>query len=468
MTALTRSLRFRLSAGAALWIAVALAVAWVALGDLFQRHVEREFIVALSRHLDQLVANLENPSGGVAARDGSGAREREGVTPALSRLMSDPRFRKPYSGLYWQVATVDKVLLRSRSLWDTDLLLPSDDVLDGQVHEHVIEGPEGQTLVALERAVTLPTSGLRFRAAVAADRGRLDEVVATFNRTLALSLLILGLGLVAAAAVQVQVGLRPLRFIRRSLGAIRSGRAKRLSGAFPTEVKPLVDDLNALLDHDAEVLERARVQTGNLAHGLKTPLSVLSGEARALAEAGNPAGRRIGEQIDRMRRQMDYQLARARIAAAGDVLGARTDVGAAVAGLIEVLRRVYGEKGIELRAEVPDDLAFRGERQDLEEMLGNLMDNACKWAGHSVRVSADGLNDERLAINVDDDGPGLAAAEREAAFDRGRRLDEGVAGSGLGLAIVRDLAELYGGSITLDEAPIGGLRARLVLPRAQG
>lgn len=314
MTALLRSLRFRLSVGAALWIAIALAVAWVALGDLFQRHVEREFVVALSRHLDQLVASLEDAAG-------AGTSDSDTVTPALSRLMSDPRFRMPYSGLYWQVATADEVLLRSRSLWDTELALPADDVLDGQVHQHLIDGPQGQRLVALERAVTLPSSRLRFRAVVAADKGRVVEVVATFNRTLALSLLILGLGLVAAAVAQVQVGLRPLRFIRRSLGAIRSGRAKRLSGAFPTEVKPLVDDLNALLDHDAEVLERARIQTGNLAHGLKTPLSVLSGEARALAEAGNPAGPRISEQIERMRRQIDYQLARARIAAASDLLG---------------------------------------------------------------------------------------------------------------------------------------------------
>lgn len=459
MTALLRSLRFRLSVGAALWIAIALAVAWVALGDLFQRHVEREFVVALSRHLDQLVASLEDAAG-------AGTSDSDTVTPALSRLMSDPRFRMPYSGLYWQVATADEVLLRSRSLWDTELALPADDVLDGQVHQHLIDGPQGQRLVALERAVTLPSSRLRFRAVVAADKGRVVEVVATFNRTLALSLLILGLGLVAAAVAQVQVGLRPLRFIRRSLGAIRSGRAKRLSGAFPTEVKPLVDDLNALLDHDAEVLERARIQTGNLAHGLKTPLSVLSGEARALAEAGNPAGPRISEQIERMRRQIDYQLARARIAAASDLLGARAEIRPSVVGLIEVLRRVHGEKGLELTANVPADLAFRGERQDLEEMLGNLMDNACKWAARRVRIEADGLSADRLAITVDDDGPGLDPAERKAAFDRGRRLDEGVAGSGLGLAIVRDLAELYGGSIALEEAPTGGLRARLVLPRA--
>lgn len=457
MKALLRSLRFRLSVGAALWIAVALVLAWITLGDLFRSHVEREFVVGLSRHLDQLVASLENPT-----------PDDAGVTPALSRLMSDPRFRKPYSGLYWQVATTEKVLLRSRSLWDTDLPLPKDTVLDGHIHEHMIAGPREQTLVALERAVTLPASGLRFRAAVAADTARLDEVVAAFNRTLALSLMVLGLGLIAAAAAQVQVGLRPLRFIRRSLAAVRTGRERRLSGAFPTEIKPLIDDLNALIEHDAEVLERARIQTGNLAHGLKTPLSVLAGEARELSESGNTAGARVSEQIERMGRQIDYQLARARVAAAGDVLGARTGVGAAIGGLVEVLRRVYGDKGIEITADPPADLVFRGESQDLEEMLGNLMDNACKWARGRVRIQAAATGDDHLVITVDDDGPGLGADERDAVFARGRRLDEQVSGSGLGLAIVRDLAELHGGSITLERAPIGGVRARLSLPRAQG
>jgi signal transduction histidine kinase len=448
------SLRFRLLAGAIAWVALAVAVAGFVLVGLFREHVGRRFEAELAAHLDQLAAALEvTPAGGAVA----------------GRELSDPRFRRPYSGLYWQVIDDSgAAALRSRSLWDEALRLPSDAIADGELHRHRVAGPGGQSLVALERTVILPGAARPLRLVAAADEAELDAATASFGRTLALSLGTLALALLVAAAVQVEVGLRPLRHLRAALAAVREGRAKRLEGRFPSEVRPLAEDLNALLAHDEAVLARARTQAGNLAHALKTPLSILANEADALAAAGQP-GLAVGlrQQLALMRRHIDHHLARARAAGAATVPGARVEVAPRAAALARALARLHSGRKLEFSLEVPPDHVVRGECQDLEEMLGNLMDNACKWARRRVAVGSRREGD-RLIIVVDDDGPGLPPERRGGAFAPGARLDEAVPGTGLGLSIARDLAELYGGAVSLADSPLGGLRGELILPAADG
>ncbi|MGQ9371099.1 sensor histidine kinase [Azospirillum sp. ST 5-10] len=440
------SLRFRLLAGAAVWITLALTLAGGVLSDLFHKHVQARFAAELATHLDQLAAGIE-PGG-----DGA---------PTLPRPLSDPRFRRPLSGLYWQVEGGGAVL-RSRSLWDATLALPADALADGELHRHPVAGPGDQTLLALERTVLLPDAPAPVRLVVAGDEAETAAAEAAFDRTLALSLAVLGLALIAAATVQVTVGLRPLARLRRELAAIRAGRRRRLPDDVPAEVRPLAADLNAVLDHDETVVARARVQAGNLAHALKTDLAVLANDARELAPAG---AERLLRQVERMTRAIDHHMARARAAAAHGVPGVRTDVAPAVDRLARTLSSLYAERSLAIATAADPGSVFAGERQDLEEMLGNLMDNACKWARARVRVSA-AADDMHIVLAVEDDGPGLPPERRRDVLGPGVRLDEAVPGTGLGLAVVSDLAGLYGGTLTLGDSPMGGLKATLTLPAA--
>jgi signal transduction histidine kinase len=446
----TGSLRFRLLAGAAVWITLALTIAGFVLSGLFSDHVRRRFEVELTNHLDQLASLIDlGPD----------------RAPILPQPLSDPRFNRPLSGLYWQVADGDAPVLRARSLWDEVLSLPADTVENGQIHHHRISGPAGRTLIVLERAVTLPASPDPIRIAVAADEGELLSVVAAFNRMLWLSLGVLAAVLIAAALVQVVVGLRPLTRLRRELAVLRAGQAKRFAAEVPAEVRPLVEDLNALLDHSEEVVDRSRLQAGNLAHALKTSLSVLANEAETLApeNAGN-VGEAMVRQVAAMRRHIDHHMARARAAGSRSLPGIGTPVAESAAALARAMATLHAARGIDVKVRVPPEHIFAGEREDLDEMLGNLMDNACKWADARVEVTAHGDSGGMLTVVVDDDGPGLPPDRREAALTAGVRLDESTPGAGLGLAVVRDVARLYGGDIRLTESPLGGLRTELTLP----
>jgi signal transduction histidine kinase len=279
---------------------------------------------------------------------------------------------------------------------------------------------------------------------------------------------VLGFGILVALLIQVRFGLRPLEGVRRSLSQIRSGKATKLEGTFPTEIAPLADEINSLLEGNREVLERARTHVGNLAHALKTPLSVLTNEART-----HPGefGDQVGRAAVHMREQIDHHLARARMAASANVFGAHTPVAHAVSRLGRALERIYADNGIAIVIDCPETLGFRGEAQDLEEMAGNLLDNACKWARSRVVLRATPLSEPRrgrtaFRITVEDDGPGVPEESRKAALKRGGRLDETKPGSGLGLSIVTEIAELYGGELTLVDSALGGLKAELVLPQA--
>lgn len=271
--------------------------------------------------------------------------------------------------------------------------------------------------------------------------------------------------MVAGAAV-VRATLKPLRDIRSNLSTVRDGSAKRVGGAYPAEVQPLVDDLNALLTHLEDVVARAGTRAGDLAHGLKTPLAVLSNEADRLARGGNPdVARVLAEQIGIMRRYVEYHLAHARAAASGAALNVRSSVPESVDGLVRTMRQIHADRPIEIHVTVDARHQFRGRREDLDEMLGNLLDNACKWTRTRVDVRSS-VAGERLTVLIEDDGPGIDEQARQAVLARGVRSDTQVPGFGLGLAIVRDLAELYDGNIVLSQSPTGGLGARLELPGA--
>lgn len=448
------SLRGRLLATTLVWIVVSILVAGWALGSLFQRHVAAQFDAELVTHLDQLTAHL--------TLDGEGR-------PALSVPLSDPRFNRPFGGLYWQIdrsgapgqAKADGVL-RSRSLWDQVLAVPADQPMDGEVHQHRIAGPKDSQLGAVERSVRVDE--LPLRLIVAADEQLMLEPVSRFNGALWLGLGILGLGLACAALLQVLVGLAPLRLLRIALGRVRNGDARQLEGNFPTEIRPLVEEFNSVLTQNAEVVERARTRAGNLAHALKTPLSVL---ANAAEGRDDQLARLVASQVESAQKQVEYHLARAKAAAVSRVPGARTPVGPVVDGLVRTMQRIHVERRLELSAKaIEPEVVFRGELPDLQEMLGNLLDNACKWAGSRVEIQAR-TERGRLEIRVDDDGPGIAPEQRDAMLRRGVRADEQVPGAGLGLAIVDDLARLHDGRITLAASPLGGLQARLDLPAAE-
>jgi signal transduction histidine kinase len=264
----------------------------------------------------------------------------------------------------------------------------------------------------------------------------------------------------------VRAGLAPLDDMRRRLSDVRKGIHHELPGTYPTEVQPLVDDLNGLLDHRDRMVQRALAKAGDLAHGLKTPLAVLAREAEVAASRGqHDLANTMTQQVERMRRQIDYHLAHARAAASGATVGSRCSVSDSADALARTLLRLHAERGLAIDVQVPSDHSVRGQREDIEEMLGNLLDNACQWARSRVVITSS-LHDSRVVVTVDDDGPGIEPSMREAVLQRGVRADEAAPGSGLGLAIVRDLAQLYGGSISLAEAPRGGLRARLELPAA--
>jgi signal transduction histidine kinase len=453
------SLRLRLLAGTLFWIAASIIAAGWGLGNLFQQHVEVQFHAELKTHLDQLTAQLTLDDKGL---------------PTLALPLSDPRLSRPYSGCYWQIDEIKadtsaaSGLLRSRSLWDHVLTVPPDSPANGEIHRHRIAGPEGKALGMVERSVRIDDSPdgkpRSFRLIAAADESLMTEPVARFSGALWLALGMLGIGLVIAALVQVFIGLAPLRKLHAALGKVRGGETPQLDGDFPAEIMPLVDEFNTVLAQNAEVVERARTQAGNLAHALKTPLAVLANAANSANPQKNELARLVVDQVDTARKQVDYHLTRAQAAATTRMPGTRTALLPIIDGLVRAMQRIHAERALELRVQpMPATLAFRGDAHDLQEMLGNLLDNACKWASHRVEIGAADHGD-RLLITLDDDGKGLATEQREAVIQRGVRADEKVPGSGLGLAIVADLAQMYGGGIMLQDSPLGGLRVVLTLP----
>jgi signal transduction histidine kinase len=376
----------------------------------------------------------------------------------------------PLSGWYWQGERPAEAAPRrraSRSLWDRDFpyLDPSIPLNDAGLRQGYVAGPDEQRLRVLERPIDLGGDG-KYVVAVAGDATEISEETRAFNLSLTGTFAALTFVLLVSTLFQVTFGLAPLKRISQSLAAIRSGKAERLEGTFPDEIAPLARETNELLEANREIVERARTHVGNLAHALKTPLSVIVNEASANAD--NPFAGKVAEQAAVMREQVTRHLERARIAARLTVVGTETEVAPVIDALCRTMEKIHRSAGVAIDQHVEASMKFPGEQQDLEEMVGNLVDNACKWARSRVSIeviAVEGALRPMMRILVDDDGRGLSAEEREQVAHRGRRLDETKPGSGLGLSIVVDLAQLYRGSLILGDAPIGGLRAELILPR---
>jgi signal transduction histidine kinase len=452
----TNSLAFRLFFWAAGLTVAILIITGVVLSSLYRNAVERAFDRRLDVYLRTLVADVASPEEG---------------TDKFPQSIGEPLFELPLSGWYWQVTRLDAAkpeIHSSRSLWDSNLSrLPENETpTSGGYLKGYVSGPEDARLRLVQRTVDLGDDG-RYLISVAGEATDIDEDMKSFDRTIGAIFAGLTLALIMTTALQVRLGLAPLKRISESLAAIRSGRAERLEGEFPSEIAPLARETNALIDANHEIVERARTHAGNLAHALKTPLSVIVNEAAA--RANDPLAEKVLEQADLMRDQMVRQLERARLAARPTVLGTLIDVPPVVTALARTMEKLHRDREIAIAVDVPPRARFRGEQQDLEEMLGNLVDNACKWARSRVAIevvaedaSADGKS--KVRVIVDDDGPGLSPAERERVARRGQRFDESKPGSGLGLSIVVELASLYKGVLTLETSPIGGLRAELALP----
>jgi len=452
------SLAMRLFLTAAAWIAAILLITGIVLSSLYREAVERAFDRRLDVYLKTLVADVaapEDPSGG------------ERTPPSLG----EPLFELPLSGWYWQITRLDgqqPELRASRSLWDGALPRAPGQAseVDG-TRQGYVRGPDDQRLRLAERMIDFGDEG-RYLIAVAGDAAEIDEEIAAFDWWLMITFFTLGLVLLATTTFQVRFGLAPLKRISESLAAIRSGSAERLEGDFPEEIAPLARETNALIEANREIVDRARTHVGNLAHALKTPLSVMMNEASARPQ--DPLAAKVREQAEIMRDQVAHHLERARAAARASAVGSVTDVVPVVAALARTMEKIHRNRDLAIDVSAPQHARFRGEQQDLEEMVGNLVDNACKWAQSRVLVQvlperAPSVGEiPRVRIVVDDDGPGLSPGEREQASRRGQRLDETKPGSGLGLSIVTDLSSLYGGGLTLGTAPLGGLRAELVLP----
>jgi signal transduction histidine kinase len=449
---LSRSLRLRLLGLAAVAISFALFLSGAVLVRLFTHHVEEREFAELANHQNQIIAALQ-----IEADD----------ELVLTTAPADPRFSTPNGGLYWQIEQPNGgSTQRSRSLWETVLELPPDTVKDGSPHRHTIVGPNRTTLLGIERGVTIgpDTKPRTIRLTVAVDRHEVDIAVADFRQVLAASLGVLGLTLLAALLVQIEVGLRPLARLRTALQRVHTGSIDRVTGIFPSEVQPLIEDMNALLDRERQNNQRARERAADLAHGFKTPLAVLSTVSRDLVRTGRPsAAGEIDTQIDMMGRHVRRELARARTVGSSAIGQQSVHVRPVLVKIVAALNRISADRVLAWTLEVADDVVFFGDENDLLELVGNLADNAAKWAVSKVYLCAH-QSAEKLILKIEDDGPGIPDGAESEVLIRGRRLDETSDGTGLGLAIVARIAEAYGGEIEIDRSTLGGLRATVALP----
>lgn len=443
----TGSLRVRLLGLAAVTIALALGLAWLALTILFERHVKTRVDAELASQIVWIAANMNTDAGEVSL----------GAEPL------DPRFQRPFGGLYWQIEPESGSPLRSRSLWDETLPRPKRDPT-GPV-SYQATGPQERRLFIRAETLSLPSSEgeQTARVLVAADYGEIEGPVAAFGRELAIALTIIGLCLAAAAALQVGVGLAPLGALRKEIVAIRAGRRLRLDPDVPSEVRPLVEEVNELLTAQDDALARARAQAGDLAHGLKTPLTVLSTIARSLVRSGNSEdATEILAQVEMMGRRIDRQLARAKL---GTDRLATSRVGTLVERLVSLIRRTPQGERIEWDLAVDPDVMVSVDQVDLAEGVGNVLDNACKWARTRVRITTE-QKAQSVALCVEDDGPGVPEDQLHEIITRGTRLDGQIDGSGLGLAIVHDIVSAYRAKLDLSRSRLGGLCVRIDWPRA--
>lgn len=454
------SLALRLVISSAAWTLMILSVTAAILISLCRNFVEESFDQRINQYLENLIAKTA-PQGSFDIRHPDD--------------LGEPLFSTPRSGAYWQVRPSDQgsePIFKSDSLADETYKTPSELGIrpdNKQLRLGYADGPDNQILRVLERDIDFGQDGESriFSISVAFDTVMVDGEVRYLTNTIVFTLALLGAGLLLATFFQVRFGLSPLQDFGRRLAAIRSGEEMRLEGTPPDEIRPLQEELNALIEANSSVVDRARTHVGNLAHALKTPLSVMINEA---ASQSGDFAQKIAQQAQLMRQQISHYLDRARIAAQIRPAAGVTDVASELTALSRALTKIYEMRALNLAIDCPNGVRFFGEKQDFEEMAGNLMDNACKWARSSVMVKVEPQEGSpqqagrTFRLIIEDDGPGLPEEFRRTAVKRGRRLDETVAGSGLGLSIVADLSHLYRGSLSLEQATSGGLRACLTLP----
>lgn len=445
------SLTGRLLVSAFVWSLAALVIGGIVLSFAFRSYVLSDVDKRLELLLDTLVGISE-------------------VSPAgefrFNQALADQRFMTPYSGWYWQVSEQNMQPLRSRSLWDFELNSEHEQ-RNFALRYSIGAGPDGQTLRQAEHDIILPEAERVFHYQVATDMAEVQSAIDRFNWLLFSALALILLTVTLSLVLQVSYGLRPLRNIRRDLADVRAGRSEKLAtadeGRMPDDLKPLVDEINGLIDQNDKLVERARTHVGNLAHALKTPLSIIQNSTDG---RDNLDAALIARQARDIRVHIDHHLKRARIAGGGT--GPGLPVEERVNKLAKAVTVIAGDKQVEMKIDCPSDLMFDGEKEDFDELLGNVIDNAAKWASSKVELSVvrreEGLRRPMLEIMIGDDGPGVPDDERDELFKRGKRLDEQVPGTGLGLAIVQDIADMYGGSVDLSTAPLGGLGVRILLP----
>jgi signal transduction histidine kinase len=437
------SLTRRMIGISAVWIILLLGLGGFALDRFFTSAITGNFDAQLEYVLNAMIASSEiGPDGEVL----------------FNRPLADQRFLEPYSGLYYQISGQGDPF-PSRSLWDRRLRVERHN----DIEAHFYESDEfaAEKLRIIERDVRLPGSPVRWRFQIAQSRDVIDEQIGVIRRTMVRSFGLLGLGLILLAAIQAVYGLWPLRRVRRAIAQIRSGQKSRIEERLPREIEPLTEELNALLAHNETQAEEARRHAGNLAHALKTPLTVITNAATANADDLGPT---VIREATTMRRQVDHHLARARAIGRRSSAHARSPVWPSLEAVERAVSRLHEKVTVDLAGH--KQAVVRVERQDLDEMLGNLIENAAKYGGGRVFVTVK-TTPRAVEIEVEDDGKGIPEEERVSIFDRGARLDTGKPGTGLGLAIVRDVAQIYGGAISLEESEdLGGLLARLSLPKA--
>ncbi len=449
-----RSLTFRVIALSTIWALVTLVVIFTLITTLYRQASERGFDSLLSAHLFNLIGSV-----GV-----TGQGELTGAPD-----LGDLRFSEPRSGWYWSVEPASEGVsgeLRSSSMTGA---IPSPSVAEvpfdaGFQRNYLTDGLDGERLQVFESEFVLDAGNRIARFRVMGNESELEREIAAFQRRLLTYLSLFGVGMIVINGAAILYGLQPLRRVREALAMVRQGTARRLDGSFPAEIEPLANETNALIENNRRIVERSRTQVGNLAHSLKTPLAVLLNEGHAL---GGEKGRLISEQATSMQRQVEYYLQRARMAAQRDSVVYRTEVKPLVQRMVRVMGKL--DPRTELTLLLPqEEVIFAGEREDLEEVLGNLLENAMKWARGKVAVSVMPIAGREgdagfFEIGVEDDGPGIPEDKALEALKRGRRLDESKPGTGLGLAIVADLVNEYGGKLALERGALGGLRASIRL-----
>lgn len=458
MTIGPRSLAFRVIAFSTVWAVVALIVIYTVITTLYRQSSERGFESLLSAHLFNLIGSVGVSEPGVL----TGGPD-----------LGDLRFSEPKSGWYWAVEPVSQGLSGGRRSLSMTEAIPSPTVAEVPFNSsfqrnYRTEGIAGEEIEVLESEFVLDAKNRIARFRVMGNRTELEDEIGIFDRRLLTYLSLFGIGMIAINAIAILMGLRPLGRVREALAMVREGTAQRLGGKFPAEIEPLANETNALIDNNRRIVERSRTQVGNLAHSLKTPLAVLVNEGRAL---GGVKGKLISDQAVAMQGQVEHYLQRARVAAQRDSVVYRTPVTPVLQRMVRVMAKLNPDTGLSLVLP-PAEIVFGGEREDLEEVVGNLLENAMKWAGSEARVSlsplaaASGTAGE-FSIIIEDDGPGIPEEKAREALKRGKRLDETKPGTGLGLAIVGDLVNEYGGKLLLERSTLGGLKAVVQLRSVQ-